>query len=304
MASSHLPPDFTLRQLSYFVAAAEAGTITGAARAMHVSNSAMSDAITELERIIGEPLCVRRQSKGLVLTPAGAEVVRRARQVIDDASDIPTIVRSGGDALSGPLAVACYPTLAPQLLPIILHDFGSKHPDVDITIVDTDHEHLEEQLESGRVDVAFSYDVLVPGTPHRRELYRIEPHVLLAEAHPLSSREAVNLEELRRDDLIVFDAPPSSMNTMAIFGSTGFRPRIRYKSSSFEVVRTLVGRGLGYSILFQRPRIDVTYEGRPVRAVGIEPAVDEVAVDVIWSNTRRPSRRVEALVAFVASLDW
>jgi hypothetical protein len=69
-------------------------------------------------------------------------------------------------------------------------------------------------------------------------------------------------------------------------------------------VRTLVGRGLGYGILVQRPANPASYEGYPVVMKEIEPAVPPVGVDVIWAAGRAPADRVAALIAFARAQTW
>ena len=80
-------PAFTLRQLAYFVAAADAGSMTGAGRTSHVSQSAVSLAVAELERELGTQLFIRHHASGLSLTPAGRRVLAGARELLADDGD-------------------------------------------------------------------------------------------------------------------------------------------------------------------------------------------------------------------------
>ncbi|MEO8328444.1 MAG: LysR family transcriptional regulator, partial [Candidatus Nanopelagicales bacterium] len=73
---------FTLRQLEYFVAVAEAGTITAAAEQIHLSQSAMSTALADLERVFGVQLLVRHHSRGVTLTPSGEDLLVTARELL------------------------------------------------------------------------------------------------------------------------------------------------------------------------------------------------------------------------------
>lgn len=297
-------PDFTLRQLSYLVAAADEGTVTAAAARLHVSASAVSDALTELERILGTPLCIRRRAHGLTLTTAGVEVVQQARALLAGAGELEISMRGGADELVGPVTIGCYPTLAPTVLPPLLHDFGERHPRVDLHIREATHDQLEGRIETGEVDVAFVYDMLIPGHPRRRQLFEVPAHVLLAADDTMAEEPVVRLEDLVSRDLILLDAPPSGQHTMSMFTARGLTPRVRHRTASYEAVRTLVGRGLGYGILVQRPANPASYEGYPLVMKEIEPAVPPVGIDVIWSATARPTARVEALIEFASSICW
>lgn len=300
----HEIPDFTLRQLAYLVAAADHGTVSAAAEALRVSPSALSDALTDLERAVGTRLAVRRRAHGLTLTSAGADVVARARPLLASAREIRTLLASEGGELVGPITIGCYPTLAPTILPALLQRFGGAHPRVDLHIREATHDQLEGRLETGEVDVAFVYDTLVPGRPRREQLFALPAHVLLSADDELADAEAVRLEDVVDRDLILLDAPPSSQHTLSLFERRGLRPRVRHRTASYEAVRTLVGRGLGYGILVQRPANPRTYEGFPVVMKEISPPVDPVGIDVIWSSDVEPPARVQALIAFARSIDW
>jgi len=297
-------PGFTLRQLAYLIAAADAGTIAAAATRLHVSPSAVSDAITELERIIGEALTVRRRAHGLSLTPAGAGFVERARTLLTASRELETALQGSHGELVGPIVIGCYPTLAPTILPPLLDEFGSAHPRVELEIVETTHDALEGRIESGDIDIAFVYDTLVPGQPRRRKLFEFPAHVLLASSDPLAAADTVTLEDVVNRNLILFDAPPSSEHTLSLFAARGLRPRIRHRTTSFEAARTLIGRGLGYGIFVQRPANTATYEGYPVVMKEISPAVPPVGIDVIWSALATPPPRVRALIDFAQSIPW
>ena len=298
------PPVFTFRQLAYFVAAADAGTIAGAAQRLHVSASAISDAITELERALGSRICIRRRARGLTLTSAGTQVVEQARPLLAASHELTTSLRATGTELVGRITIGCYPTLAPTILPPLLHDFGAAHPRVDLQILETTHDRLEGRIESGEVDLAFVYDTLIPGMPHREKLFELPAHVLLGAGDPLAANRTIRLEDVVDRDLILLDAPPSSEHTLSLFAARGLMPRIRHRTTSYEAVRTLVGRGLGYGVLVQRPVNSASYEGYPVVMKEIEPAVPPVGIDIIWSAAAPPTPRTRALIDFARSIRW
>src|SRR5260221_113308 len=81
---------FTLKQLGYFLAAGEHKSITGAARAIHVSQASISAAVSQLERVFGIQLCVRHHAQGLSLTPAGRELLAEARRLLAQPNELQT----------------------------------------------------------------------------------------------------------------------------------------------------------------------------------------------------------------------
>ncbi len=297
-------PGFTLRQLSFLVCAADEGTLAGAAARLHVSPSAVSEALSELERSLGMQLTVRRRARGLTLTSTGADVVARARALLASSRELEASLRGAPGELVGPITIGCYPTLAPTILPSLLQGFGRLHPRVELAIVEATHDRLEGRLEAGRVDVAFVYDTLIPGEPQRAKLFELPAHVIVAGDDPLAAAASVRLEELVDRDLILLDAPPSSEHTMSMFAARGLTPRVRHRVQSSEAVRALVGRGLGYGILVQRPANPASHEGYPVVMLEIAPAVPPVGVDVIWPASPEPTARTRALIDYAMALPW
>ncbi|MCP2636060.1 LysR substrate-binding domain-containing protein [Microbacterium sp. HD4P20] len=286
------------------MAAADAGTIVVAAARMHVSPSTMSDAISELERIVDTRLCVRRKAHGLTLTTAGDRVVADARVLLRGAQELYVALNSKADQLSGPITVGCFPTLAPTVLPPLLSAFATEHPQLDIDVVEAPQDRLAQMLESGRVDLAFVYDVQLPRGVHRAKLFALPPHVLLPAGHRLAGAPHVQLEELAAEDFIMLDSPPSSTHTLSIFDARGVTPRVRHRTGNPDVVRTLVGRGLGYGMLIQRHMNPDAVTGFPVVVKEIFPAVPPLAIDVVWSADLRPTRRIEAVIDFARRVQW
>jgi DNA-binding transcriptional LysR family regulator len=288
----------TLRQLEYFVAAAGSGTMTAAARQCHVSQSAVSLAIADLERALGVQLVLRHKARGLTVTSAGRQVLADARRMLDQAGELESTVRHLGLDLSGRLTVACYLTLAPFLLPRILDEFGAAHAGVELDFVEGSHLEVQRRLLDGGSEVALLFDLdMLPGI-ERLTLYETSPHVLLAAAHPLASRPTVRLADLVAEPAVVLDVPESIQYLNDAFSRTRAAPQIRHRTISFEMVRSLVGRNLGYSLLFQRPVVEVSYEGRPVVTRPISDQLDPMSVVLARPQDARPTRRAEAFTAY------
>lgn len=298
------PPSFTLRQLAYLVAVADTGTVIGAAERMHVSPSAMSDAITELERVLGTRLCVRRKSHGVTMTSAGLRAVTDARDLLRAADELGVTVGSRGDRLTGPLAVGCFATIGPAVMPALLNDFGARYPGLDITFTESTQDRLVALLDSGQLDLAFVYDAYLPAHVPRAPAFSVRPHVLLAADHPLAAAPSVRLEQLVDEDFVMLNAPPSTDHALSLFTARGLVPRVRHRTGNPDVVRALVGRGLGFGMLIQHQPEHLHCSSHPVVRREIEPPVDPVEIVVVWSPTLKLSARGRALVEYAQSADW
>lgn len=124
----------TIRQLEYFVAVAENGTLAAAAAAHHISQSAISLAISDLEQTLGVQLLLRRKARGVALTSAAQHILPELRSVLAHVGELHSTARSLGQEISGHLPLGCYPTLTPFLMPRLLNEFPSQYPAVNIDL--------------------------------------------------------------------------------------------------------------------------------------------------------------------------
>jgi DNA-binding transcriptional LysR family regulator len=256
---------YTLRQLQYFVAVSQAGTLNEAASRCHVSPPALSLAISQLERSLGVKLLVRNRSKGTQLTPGGSRVLKLAESLLAQARDLQenADAESGG-SLGGSLAVGCYTTLAPQFVPILLTGFKAECPGVTLEFSEYAQPELQRDLRKGVLELALLYDRQLDTDLDYIEVDRLYPYVLLHPSHRFAGDPAVSLAALADEPMILFDVPPSRENWLHIVHQLSIEPLVGHRTQHFELTRCLVGRGLGYALLFQRPSLDTTYEGRRV----------------------------------------
>lgn len=293
-----MSPRFSLRQLEFFVAVADTGSVSAGAERCGASQAGVSLAIKDLERHLGVQLLVRRRAKGAALTEAGSRVLADARRLLDGAFELQDLASAQDDRVSGTLSVYCYVTLAPVLIPPVLDDFASRHPDLDVRVVEGAADEVREAVLDGRCELAFLYDNDGAGVSLSSVTVRTSrPYVILAADHPLADREAVSLVEIAEEPLVLFDVP-SARNAAQILADAGLTPNLRHLSSSIEVVRCLVARGVGYSILVQRWPTDVSFEGRPLVSLPILQPTRERRALLVWPEKARLTRRARALVEF------
>jgi len=144
--------NITLRQLTYFVALAEARNFGRAAGKVHVSQPALSVQIKELEAELGVQL-VERQPRRIVLTPAGHELLRHARRVMDEMQALEAAAR-WQKGLGGRLSLGVIPTVAPYLLPVALPLIRAQNLSLDLGVREARTGALLEGLAAGMLDAA------------------------------------------------------------------------------------------------------------------------------------------------------
>lgn len=290
----------TLKQLEYLIAAAETGSVTAAAGRLYLSQSAVSTALADLESALGVQVFIRH-ARGLSLTGVGQQVLADARRLLAGVDDLKNSAREASESLSGRLMVGCYSTLAPIMLPRIIASFTEHHPGVDLSFVEGSHLQLEEQLRNGSLDLAilYSYDFNRPQFPRdfsSHILVATPPYVVLPEHHKFADNGALTLQQLAPEPLILFDLPPGGDYFLSFFEAEDLDPTIRFRTTSFEMVRALVARGLGYSILSQRTNINMSYEGRGFVTKPLAGAPRGLNVCAVHLSGVRLTRRATAFI--------
>lgn len=296
-------PRFTFRQLELFAALPEHSTLGSAAQQLHISESALSHAITELEAALGEQLCVRRKARGMHLTPTGRHFARRARQLLREAGALADGLGELSGELKGPVSLGCYTGLASNVLPAVLEGMGNLHPKVDITITVGDHSELLPALEDGTLDTAIVYDIGLPPDVERRVIYETDVMAVLGANDPLGREDDVDLADLASKPLIMLNTAPSTEYTQLMFAQRGLKPLIGAVVPQIDLVRAMVGRGLGYSLLMSRPnQIPVSSEGMGLVTRHLRPRAGQTSVVAVWPREAALTARARAVIDYAAEV--
>ena len=178
---------YTLRQLEYFVAVTEAGSVARAAHHLNVTQPTVSAAIAKLEDQLGIQLLVRQHAQGVSPTPEGRWLVVYARNLLEHAREIERQSAETTGTPRGTLELASYMTLAPAFLPGLVSQFTRISPKADIRIHEAMQGDLIEGLRDGRYHLALLYDVDLPDDVTATPLAAFSPHVLLPDNHRLTA---------------------------------------------------------------------------------------------------------------------
>ena len=280
----------TLRQMEYFVAVAEHGSIAAAAAELPISESAVSVAISELENIVGVRLLHRVRARGVTLTTAGTALLPELRSLVTRARELERNAADLGSAVAGELKVALDPVLTPVLLPHLMSGFLGRYPAVKFSFLEGTTSEVQDWLIQGRCDVVLMYDLGVRDDLSAHPLFTVRPKVLVAESFVEPDVHTVTLRSLANEPMILIDISPGEAFYRAILSSAGVTPRVVHETSSVEGVRALVARGFGWSMLLQESRTNLSYEGRPYRELDIVDDVPDVALLAVTLTGRLPRR--------------
>lgn len=287
---------FTFRQLEYFIAAGEAGSITLASERIRISQPSISTAIVHLEQEIGTRLFIRHHAVGISLTRAGRVLLLEAKRVVAQAESLYATASEVNEQIRGSLVVGCLTTLAPMIMPELMHSFTAVYPDVVIRHIGTDQERLLDGLRQGEIDIAITYDLYVAEEISFSALSTLPTHVVLGEAHPLASRQEISLHELIDEPLLLLDLPMSREYFLAMFMKEGLRPRIGTRSEHQDVIRTMVANGYGYTLANVRPRSDLALDGRRVVHVRLSGDQQPMVLGTATLGEVPPTRLINAFM--------
>lgn len=254
--------EITLRQLEYFAAVAETQSITEAARRCHVSQAAVSLALSQLEQALGVSLAIRRRGKGVALTPEGQVVATRARHMTDQVGDLAAVLDRVHGQLSGRLVIGVFRTLAVHAIPALVEWFTTRHPQVELDFLEGSGPEIQEAMLSGRLQLCVVYEAQVLPDCSAELLSEGRRQAVFSPEHPLAERSAVTLAELAGYPAILMDEEPALQRTMAEFARAGVDPDVRWRSASVQAIHNVVGRNLAYALLMQPAA--ASPEGRPL----------------------------------------
>lgn len=267
----------TLRHYEYVCAVARYGSLSAAAEAVHVSQPALSAALSRIEQHLGHALFLRRRGTALTLTPQGRQFAEQARKLLDQAARLENPKGSGRQQQR--LVLACFDDLAPFLLAPALKALRQALPEVEVNHRARGFEPLIAALTKGEADLAITYDLGLDASFSRAELDRIAPHALVPPGHPLAGRGALSLAELACHPLVLSQEGLSVQHMLRLFKAHGLVPQIAHRAESLELLRSLAANGEGVGVSYSLPPGGMSYDGKPVCAVRIsDPAAEEPVI--------------------------
>jgi DNA-binding transcriptional LysR family regulator len=225
-------------------AVARHGSVTKAAKELHYSQPSVSHHLARLETETGAQL-LQRVGRGIRLTPAGQLLADRAAEIIGriDAADAELSAYVGLSA--GCVRLAGFSSALGSLVPQAIAALAGRHPDLQITLIDTHPPEALELLRAGKIDVAviFRYDESEP-EPGDVRLH----HLLDDPLYLLSTRRARSLAALR-DATWIAGCERCRSHLLSLCADEGFEPRIEYTSDDMVVMQALVVAGLGVTTI-------------------------------------------------------
>ena len=287
--------DIELRHLAALQAVSEEGSFGRAATRLGYTQSAISQQIATLERIVDTRLVERPGGpRRVYLTEAGRLLLRHADGIVARLhaaeADLATLAR--GDA--GPLRIGTYQSVGNKILPALLRRFSKQLPEIQIELRES---HVPDELlvavERGELDLAFTMLPPVDGPFAVLELMR-DPYVLLVAANsPLAAKRQVSLREIGEQPLVSNRFCRSVEQVHEHLRSRGIQPQVIFRSDDNGTVQGVVAAGLGVALV---PRLTVDESDPSVAVIDLGARVPDRIIGIAWHRDRF---RTEAAQAFV-----
>jgi DNA-binding transcriptional LysR family regulator len=269
------PPPIELRHLHAFLIVAEELHFGRASERLGISQPPLSQQIRRVEEAIGHRL-FDRDTRNVVLTPAGEAFVQTARAVLDRLATGVARARDIATGEGGRLSVGFTPTTALRLLPRIVPAFRAAYPKVEIDLAEMLPAPLIDALRLGRIDVAIMRDPS-PADGLAATVLHTESYVaVLPDGHRHADTEPFALADLADDPFILFPQGAESQSVARVFAlcaEAGFAPRAAQQVPGWQTAISLVGSGMGVTILpesvenLQLPGIVYRRIASPIRSI-------------------------------------
>lgn len=282
---------FSLRQLQYAVAVADALSFRRAAERCHVSQPALSAQLALLEGALGVRL-FERDRRHVVLTPAGTLVVERARALLRDADDLVGLATRAGDPLAGTLRVGVIPTLSPYLLPEIAPALRARFPRLTLLWSEDKTASLVAQLDRGDLDAALLAREAALGDVEGEPIARDAFLLALPPRHPLATaREPLTPKALRDEPVLLLDDGHCFRDQALAVCSRAKAQELEFRATSLPTLVQMVADGNGVTLL---PQLAVATEATRAK-LAVRPFAEPAPGRTIALVWRRRSPLASAL---------
>lgn len=235
----------SLKQYRAFLKTVELRSVSQAAQAMGMTQSALTQNLGALEKQFGFRLLVRNKA-GVRLTQEGRRVYRAVEQVVraDEAllSAVEEVRRSGGDTIR----IATFKSVAVNWLPAMMKAFQAEHPEAEFRLFDGAYAEVDEYVRTGAVDFGF---VSLPDALECDMIPVKEDRLLavLPQGHPLAEAAAVPAAQFGKEAVVSL-VDSTNQDALRVLRAAGVEPRIRFQTADDYAMISMVETGLGICI--------------------------------------------------------
>jgi DNA-binding transcriptional LysR family regulator len=297
-ATGNAQTDFTVHQLTVFRTVAHHLSYTKAAEMMYLSQPAVSQQVRTLEVVLGLRLFAR-SGRGIVLTPAGQEMLRHTERLLALHAETAPVVREIHALERGSVLIGASASAGTYVVPALLGTFHARYPRVRVTLRVANRRTIEEQL------LTHQLDLVVMSLIERQERFVIEslmPYELVVVAspsHQLAGRTALRLHDLQRETLLRREQGSGTrQDAEQQFEQAGVALQMSLELGSIEAIKEGVAAGLGIAVL-SRESVALEVAGGELAILDIQGFPLSRQWYVVHLKGRRLSRAATTLRQFL-----
>ncbi|WP_049235888.1 LysR family transcriptional regulator [Moraxella canis] len=266
------PANITLRQLRAFRAVAETGSFTKAAENLHLTQSALSGLVKELEANLDLRL-FDRTTRSLSLSATGKYIYPMVNRVLYDLETMATEVSRLKALENGVVKVAVSQQLAAAILPKVMAGFAAEYPNIRVSMLDTSVEGVIELVNTGEVDFGIGPERKVGDGISSELLFDLPFHIVISPSHPFSSQDSVRWCQLENETLIALAGSFSELLAADLPKTEAkYIQGAAYKVNFMTTAFSMVSENLGVTLCLPYSRQRVHQNGLQMRLL-TEPLV-------------------------------
>jgi len=290
-----------VRHFAALEAVAREGSFGRAAASLGYTQSAISQQIQTLERLVGERLVERPGGpRAVSLTEAGTLLLRHAEAIVSRLHAAQADMAALAQGHGGRLRVGTFQSVGARVLPAVMRRFSAGWPDVHVELTESaSDEELQRLVERGELDLAFAMPPLVEGPFESQELLA-DPYVLLVPAeHDLAGAGRASLADVGDVTLIGNRACRSTALAENELAQRGVGVDVAFRSDDNGTVQGLVGAGFGVALV---PLLTVDLNDEQVRVLELQPEIPPRRISLAWHRDRHRSPAARAFVDVAATV--
>lgn len=291
----------SLKQLRYFVAAADAGQVSQAAVDLNVSQSAVTAAVRQLEDDLGVKLFTRQPS-GVSLTAEGARFLQHARGIMAAVNAATQAPLTEDVDVAGTVRVGVSYTVAGYFLPRHLTRFIRSYPRIRVELYELPRLAIEEELRNGGIDLTVMLVSNLADQKHiaHETLIRSRRRLWLPVGHPLLSAETVTLADVAKEPYVMLTVDEADQTASRYWRANKAAPRVVFNTSSVEAVRSLVADGMGVTVLSDMVYRPWSLEGQRIEQRDVLADIPTMDAGTAWCRDRPLTPPAKILRDFLA----
>jgi len=256
----------TLRQITYFMAVFEQGSLRKAADRLGVTQPTLTAQIGSMEKVLGVKLFERSHS-GVLPTPSANELIAHARRIDEEVHGFHDVASGLSGHGGGTYRLGVTPTLGPYLLPYLLPDLHQRHETLRLYVREDTPDDLVKALKSGSYDLILSTQPIATSELDVQPLFREPLKLVLPMEHPLARKKRINRSDLYGEEVLTIDEHHLFHRQISdLCAELGASVRREYEGTSLDTVRQMVVMGMGITFL---PALYVASEIRESTSVRV-----------------------------------